>query len=327
MARANAEYYATHDPFGAAGDFITAPEISQMFGEIVGLWCVDLWRRAGKPGVRYVELGPGRGTLAEDTLRVMRNQGLEPAVDFVETSPILRAMQAERVPQASWHATIRTLPDDMALLVVANEFFDALPVRQFVRAITGWRERMVGFGPEGFRPEPGREPCDGIVPARLRNADPGGIYETSPAAASLMKALARRISRQGGAILAVDYGYAGYAAGDTLQAVHAHAYADPFAKPGASDLTAHVDFVALASAAEAGGLAAAGPVPQGDWLIELGIGARAALLGQANPKRIDDIEAARHRLTDGDEMGHLFKALAAVADGWPTPAGFGEDAE
>ncbi len=327
MARANAEYYATHDPFGAAGDFITAPEISQMFGEIVGLWLIDLWRRAGKPAVRYVELGPGRGTLAEDALRVMRNQGLEPPVDLVETSPILRATQADRVPRATWHAAIRTLPDDAPLLVVANEFFDALPVRQFVRAITGWRERMVGVGPEGFRPEPGREPCDGLVPARLRGADPGGIYETSPAAASLMKSLARRIAAQGGAILAIDYGYAGYAAGDTLQAVHAHAYADPFAKPGASDLTAHVDFSALANAAEGAGLTVSGPVPQGDWLTELGIGTRAALLGQANPRRIHDIEAARHRLTDGDEMGHLFKALAAVAPGWPAPAGFGEEGE
>jgi SAM-dependent MidA family methyltransferase len=321
MREANRAYYAAGDPLGVAGDFITAPEISQMFGEMVGLCLADLWRRAGAPAaVHYVELGPGRGTLAADALRAMARFGLAPPVHFVETSPALRAKQAEAVASAQWHDALATLPRDAPLLVVANEFFDALPIRQFVKTIAGWRERMVSFGPDGFVPVPGTTPYDALIPARLSGANPGSIVEAAPAVAAVAGPLARRLARQGGAALIIDYGYARRAAGDTLQAVHAHAYADPFALPGRSDLTAHVDFGALADAAA--GAEAIGPVDQGAWLQSLGIARRAEALAAAAPTRHEEIMAALHRLTAEEEMGTLFKVLALTAPGWPAPAGF-----
>ena len=320
MGLANAQYYAAGDPLGAAGDFVTAPEISQMFGEMIGLWLADLWSRAGRPAAAYVELGPGRGTLAADARRAMRSAGLEPPIHLVETSPVLRASQALLLPDAHVHDALATLPRDRPLLVVANEFFDALPVRQFVRSVTGWHERMVDHGPDGFTPVPGRANWDHAVPAHIVAADPGAIWESCPQAEAVAADLARRIAAQGGAALIVDYGYVGYAAGDTLQAVHAHAYADPFDRPGRSDLTAHVDFTALADAAR--GVRVWGPVAQGDFLTAIGLGARAARLAQAQPARTGEIEAARRRLVDGEEMGQLFKVLALTAPGWPEPEGF-----
>ncbi|TVV69693.1 class I SAM-dependent methyltransferase [Sphingomonas solaris] len=322
MAEANTAYYAARDPLGSDGDFITAPEISQMFGELTGLCLADLWQRAGRPDAAYAELGPGRGTLAADALRAMRPAGLAPPVHFVETSPALREKQAERVAGAFWHDDIATLPADRPLLVVANEFFDALPVRQLIATYSGWRERLVTHDGEGFVAVPGAVPFDAAVPAHLRRAAPGSILETCPAAVAITRALAARIVAQGGAAIVIDYGYAEHAAGDTLQAVHAHAYADPFAKPGASDLTAHVDFAALAAVAAAEGAVVAGPVDQGAWLAALGLSTRAAMLAKATPARAAEIEAARARLADADQMGTLFKALAIVAPGWPAPAGF-----
>jgi SAM-dependent MidA family methyltransferase len=322
MARANAHYYAHHDPFGAKGDFITAPEISQMFGELIGAWMADLWIRAGRPQVHYVELGPGRGTLAADALRAMHSAGLAPPVHFVETSPVLRAAQKERIPHAVWHDSLDTLPDDRPLLVAANEFFDALPIRQLVKTFSGWRERMVGLGPEGFEPVPGTVSFDDKVPDHLRTAALGSIIEAAPTAMKLARALARRLAAQGGAAIIIDYGHDGTHAGDTLQAVRAHGYADPFATPGASDLTAHIDFTALAEVARAAGLATHGPAPQGAWLGTLGIAARAAALGRAAPDRVDEIAAAHQRLTGREAMGRLFRAMALIAPGWPEPAGF-----
>jgi SAM-dependent MidA family methyltransferase len=322
MHLANAHYYATRDPFGAAGDFVTAPEISQMFGEMIGLALGELWQRHGRGPVAYVELGPGRGTLAVDALRAMKIVGLGPEVHLVETSPLLRDMQRERLPAATWHETIDSLPSDRPLLIVANEFFDALPVRQLIRTFGGWRERMIGDGPEGFEAKPGDVAMDEHVAAHLRDADPGGIVEDCPAAHAIANAIAARLARQGGMMLAFDYGYDGRAAGDTLQAVHAHAYADPFARPGSSDLTAHVDFGALAAAAVAGGARVVGPVEQGQWLMALGLSDRAAALARGAPERTDDIAAAYRRLTDRDEMGALFRVIAFVAPTWPDPAGF-----
>ncbi len=324
MGLANAHYYATRDPFGPVGDFVTAPEISQMFGELVGAWLADLWVRAGRPvGTVYVELGPGRGTLAADALRVMGKAGLAPPVHLIETSPVLRAAQRERVPRAIWHDAITTLPADAPLLIVANEFFDALPVRQFVATSFGWRERIVTLDHGAFVPVPGDEPCDAAIPADLRHARAGSIVETCPDGLAIATELAGRLSRQGGAALIVDYGYSGYAAGDTLQAVHAHAYADPFVRPGEQDLTAHVDFDALAGAAR--GMRVHGPVGQGGWLEALGIVGRAAALGAAAPERAAEIDTARRRLTDDDRMGELFKVLALAAPRWPEPAGFERD--
>jgi SAM-dependent MidA family methyltransferase len=258
--------------------------------------------------------------LAADALRAMRPAGLTPPVHFVETSPVLRAAQAERVPNAIWHDDLTTLPTDAALLVVANEFFDAIPVRQLVKTYSGWRERMVTHGPDGFAPIPGTRPCDDEVSDHFRDAPIGSILESSPVAQAMVGGLSARLANQGGAAILIDYGYANAAPGDTLQAVRAHAYADPFAMPGASDVTVHVDFSALAAAAN--GLTVHGPIPQGEWLGMLGLAQRAAVLARAAPERTDDIAAAHLRLTGPDEMGQHFKAMALVAPKWPEPAGF-----
>ena len=299
MAEANAHYYATRDPFGAAGDFTTAPEISQMFGELVGLWLADLWLRSGRPhGAHYVELGPGRGTLAADALRAMKGAGLTPDVHLVETSPVLREAQAARVPGALWHDDLATLPGEGPLLIVANEFFDALPVEQ--RDDAG-RLRTVDW-------QDGR-----FVPV--------GEVETeiSPASRAIAADLCRRIAAQGGAALIVDYGHDRPGRGDTLQAVCRHADADPFEAPGERDLTAHVDFVALAAAA--GNVRVSGPVAQGAWLDAMGLPLRAAALARAAPARTEEINAARDRLCAPAQMGRLFKVLAFSTLEWQEPAG------
>ena len=321
MAAANAHYYGTRDPLGAAGDFVTAPEISQMFGELVGLWCADLWDRAGRPEVAWVELGPGRGTLAADGLRAMAKAGLTPAVHFVETSPTLRAAQAERVPQATWHDTVDSLPADRPLIVVANEFFDALPIRQLIRRGEGWHERLVACQDTLFLPIAGKPVPLDVLPEPLRDAPAGAVLEISPASVGVMAALARRLAAQGGAMLAVDYGYEGPALGDTLQAVRGHGFANPFETPGDNDLSAHVDFTTLAAAAQANGAIAWGPVTQRDLLGQLGIDARAAALARAAPDKAEALLADRARLMG--EMGTLFKALAVTQSDWPAPAGFG----
>ncbi len=300
MAEANAHYYVTRDPLGAAGDFTTAPEISQMFGELAGLWLADLWLRSGRPaGAHYVELGPGRGTLAADALRAMKGAGLTPDVHFIETSPVLRRAQAERVPGATWHDDLSTLPGEIPLLIIANEFFDALPVEQYdgaggVRTIDWQDGRFVPIGEVES--------------------------ETSPVSLAIVADLSHRIAAQGGAALIVDYGHDRPGRGDTLQSVFRHAYADPFEAPGERDLTAHVDFSALAAAA--GGVRVSGPVSQGAWLDAMGLPLRAAALARAAPARTEEIEAARHRLSAPSQMGRLFKVLALTASQWQEPVGF-----
>jgi len=322
MALANAHYYGTRDPLGAGGDFTTAPEISQMFGELTGLCLADAWDRAGRPeGVSYVELGPGRGTLAADALRAMRAAGLTPPVELVETSPTLRARQAERLAAVRWHDDVATLPETGPLLVVANEFFDALPARQLVRAGDGWHERVVDVEGDRFVPKAGRPVPGSAIPAHVREAPEGSILEVSPAAAAIVRQLAQRLVRQGGVALIVDYGHAHTAAGDTLQAVRGHRYADPWMEPGENDLTVHVDFEALAAAAEAEGVRVLGPVAQGAWLTALGIDARAAALASTAPARAGEIEAAHARLTAPEQMGALFKVMALAAPAWADPAG------
>lgn len=310
MARCNAHYYATRDPLGAAGDFTTAPEISQMFGELIGACLADAWTRAGNPAVRIVELGPGRGTLMADVLRVLRRAGCAAPVHLVETSPTLRAAQARAVPDAAWHDDLAHVPDDTSLLLVANEFFDALPVRQFERTAPGWRERIVAHDGTRFVPALGSMPMDVFVPPALAATPIGSVFETSPASTAIAAEIGARLRTHGGAAVIVDYGHAGPTTGDTLQAVRAHAFADPFATPGEVDLTAHVDFSALADAA---GVTAQGPVGQGDFLTALCIDARASRLGGQ--------EAALARLTEADAMGTLFKVLGLTA-GWPRLAGF-----
>ncbi|NJB90386.1 SAM-dependent MidA family methyltransferase [Sphingopyxis italica] len=327
MAAANAHYYATRDPLGAAGDFITAPEISQMFGEMIGIWIADLWSRAGRPAFRYVELGPGRGTLAADALRVMARFDCAPqGVHLVETSPTLRAAQLARLPAAEHHDEIDALPDDTPLLIVANEFFDALPIHQYVRTTGGWRELMVERIDGGLGSAAGDIPADDAVPAPLRDQPEGTIVETAPVAAAIMQRCAFRLARQGGAMLAIDYGYRGPAAGDTLQAVRAHRFADPFTDPGEVDLTAHVDFTALADVAQGAGVIATPLAMQGDWLRRLGIDARLQSLTAAAPDRADELQGQRNRLVEQHAMGDLFKVMAFTAPGWPAPAGFTGDA-
>ncbi|WP_428630545.1 class I SAM-dependent methyltransferase [Sphingopyxis sp.] len=326
MAAANGHYYATRDPLGVAGDFTTAPEISQMFGEMIGVWIADLWARAGGPAFRYVELGPGRGTLAADALRAMARFGCTPlGVHFVETSPVLRAAQSARLPAAIHHDDIDDLPDDGAAIIVANEFFDALPVHQYVRTATGWRERMVERLGTRLVAVPGEVPADELVPTALRNAAERCIVETAPASAAIMQRCAFRLARHGGAMLVIDYGYRGPAAGDTLQAVKAHRFADPFADPGEVDLTTHVDFAALGDAAAPTGATVSAVAPQGDWLQRLGIDARLQSLAAAAPGRAKELQGQRDRLVAADAMGKLFKVMAITAAGWPSPAGFTGD--
>ncbi len=324
LALCNAQYYATRDPFGVGGDFTTAPEISQIFGELIGAWVVEMWRRAGSPATaRLVELGPGRGTLMADMMRSMTAAKWFPKVDFVETSPVLRAAQGARVPGAKWSDGLDGVPDDAPLFLVANEFFDALPLRQFVRGAAGWRERVVVVGDDGFAPALGPIDATVLVPPLLASAAVGSVVEMSPTSTAIAAEIGARLARHGGAALIVDYGHAGPATGDTLQAVRAHALADPFAQPGEVDLTAHVDFGALSAAIETAGVPARGPVGQGDFLRALGIDVRAAALkARATERQATAIDAAVERLTGEDAMGTLFKVLAVSPDGSAMP-GFG----
>ncbi|HEX8222584.1 MAG TPA: SAM-dependent methyltransferase [Allosphingosinicella sp.] len=323
MGLANAHYYATRDPLGAAGDFVTAPEISQMFGELVGLALADVWVRAGRPeGTLYLELGPGRGTLAADALRAMRAAGLEPAVHLVEASPVLRRAQADRLPHATWHDDLSTLPGDRPILAVANEFFDALPVRQLIATAAGWRERLVTVDGDRFVPAAGPPVPAAAIPEHVRAAPPGTVLETSPASLAYARRLADRLTMQGGAALIVDYGHDRLRAGETLQAVRKHEYADPWIEPGESDLTAHVDFESLARALAEPGARVHGPVGQGDWLARLGIDARAEALARSAPDRADELRMARNRLASPDQMGQLFRVMGLSAPAWPAPGGF-----
>jgi SAM-dependent MidA family methyltransferase len=302
MEACNAYYYATRDPLGGRGDFITAPEISQMFGELIGAALADCWTRAGAPDdAVYAELGPGRGTLASDALRVLRAAGFAGEVHFVETSPVLREEQKTVVPDAHWHDNIEDLPA-RPLLLVANEFLDALPVRQFV----GNAERGVIVA------------AGGLVFDR-----DGEIVESSPARDDAVALVATCIAAKGGAALIIDYGHERSAPGDTLQAMRRHGYAPALDQPGEQDLTAHVDFEAVARAARSGGeVKVTRLVSQGEWLRRVGIEARAAMLAEANPKRAGEIGSAVQRLTARDGMGELFKTVAIHSFDWPAPAGF-----
>ncbi|MGE5064322.1 MAG: class I SAM-dependent methyltransferase [Myxococcales bacterium] len=301
MEACNSYYYATRDPLGARGDFTTAPEISQIFGELIGGCLADAWRRAGAPAdAIYAELGPGRGTLASDALRVMRSAGFGGGVHFVETSPVLREAQRTSVPDAHWHDTMEALPAK-PLLLVANEFLDALPVRQHV----GGMERRVIAAAGG-----------------LAFDRDGEIVENSPARDEAVAAAARHLASHGGVSLIIDYGHERSAPGDTLQAVHAHRFAPVLDSPGEQDLTAHVDFEAVGRAASESGAAVTGVVSQGEWLKHLGIVARADALSRSNPDLATKIAAAAHRLIAREEMGGMFKVIAIHSRAWPVPAGF-----
>ena len=324
MREANAEYYGKRDPFGADGDFITAPEISQMFGELVGLWVTDLWLRSGgAEAVNLVELGPGRGSLMADLLRATAKFGFSPTVHFVETSDALRAVQLRTVPKAIHHHSLDTLPRAGPLLIIANEFFDALPIRQCVATHSGWRERVVARDRGSkFIAVPGTRAVDHMVPADVRSAPSHSIYETSPDASEMLFDLSRRLHEQNGALLIIDYGYVLPGLGSTLQAVKAHEYADPFENPGEHDLTAHVNFSEIVNLARMQNLRVSGPVEQGRWLQALGIDMRAGQLAASAPERADDVQKMRDRLVEPAQMGALFKVLAISSENWPEPEGF-----
>ncbi len=301
MARANAAYYATHDPFA---DFTTAPEICQAFGEVLGLWAAVCWRVLGEPApVLLVEAGPGRGTLMADALRAIAAAapGFAAALrlHLLETSPRLRAEQAQRLPGATWHDSLHTLPRG-PLLLLANEFLDALPIRQFVRRGAGWRERYVAAGAFVER-------C--ALPPDL-DAGEGEVVEVCESARAFAAAVAERLARDGGAALFLDYGPAARAPGDSLQALRQRGFADPLAAPGEADLTAHVDFAALAAAAEAEGAAVCGPLAQGLFLARLGLAQRVERLARTAPlAQGQALLASARRLLEPAAMGSLFKVL------------------
>jgi len=330
MGESNARYYSGKDPLGAGGegggDFITAPEISQMFGELIGLWLADMWINNGRnEPIYYVELGPGRGTLAKDALRSARKYGLEPYVHFVETSQALKDVQLMTVPGAIWHDSLASIPQDGPMLLVANEFLDALPIRQLVRTPDGWRERMVGLEGERFVFVAGRQPMDSAVPADIIDAPEQTILETCPAAAAIMYELAGRLTDQGGAALVVDYGQTKLKTGSTFQAVRDHQKIDPFAAPGASDLTALVDFETLEKVARSRNARHIGTETQGNWLRALGIETRAKNLAAQAPQYAQEIAAAMDRLVDAKQMGDLFKVMALSSPNWSGGAGFGAE--
>jgi len=318
MARCVAHYYATRDPLGARGDFITAPEVSQMFGELIGVWMAAVWQQMGSPPqMRIIELGPGRGTLMADALRAAKVLPgfLTPvSVHLVEISPVLRDKQQETlrgvgVPFA-WHTALEEVPGGPAI-VIANEFFDALPVHQAIKRSDGWHERRIGLDAEGELTF--TEAAETIAsfgdgpPPSIRNAGAGSIFEWRDPAP--MRALGSRIA-QGGAALVIDYGHVQSAIGDTLQAVGAHAFANPLESPGERDLTAHVDFEAFIRDVSVAGARPLDPLEQGHFLRRLGIEARAAKLkASASSQQAVAIDAAVARLTGSgrSEMGRLFK--------------------
>ncbi|WP_073131641.1 class I SAM-dependent methyltransferase [Muricoccus roseus] len=323
MARANAVYYAARDPFGAAGDFTTAPEITQAFGECLGLWAAVTWTLMGRPDpVILAEAGPGRGTMMADALRavgqMMPDFARAARLHLVETSPLLREAQRARLPEAAWHETVEALPEG-PMIFLANEFLDALPIRQFVRRGGAWMERHVAEGAFLERPAPDAPLPDAPLPDR---GEEGEIREVNEPARAIAAALGARLAGQGGAALFIDYGPERSGPGDSLQAIRNRAPADPLADPGSADLTAHVDFAALAAAARAAGAGVHGPIPQGVFLARLGLHSRAAALAASDPGRgARHVEAAM-RLTAPEAMGRLFKALVLCHPGLSTPPGF-----
>ena len=317
-------YYARRDPFGVAGDFITSPEISQMFGELIGLWAAATWRAMESPAqVNLVELGPGRGTMMVDVLRaarVMPDFRAAIGVHLIEISGALVGLQRSALSgvdvPVSWHRAIEEVPEG-ALILLANEFFDALPIRQAVMCADGWHERVIKIGDDDkFHFSIDRDPIplfDKLLPRTLRAAKIGEIFEWRTDNIALE--IGRRVVRSGGAALIIDYGHVTSDVGDTLQAVRAHRKSDPLAAPGLTDVTAHVDFQALGLDAESIGARIHGPIEQAALLRRLGIEQRAAALkAAAPPDYAATIDAARGRLTSEDRtgMGRLFKAIAVA---------------
>lgn len=326
-------YYVTRQPFGAEGDFVTAPDVSQMFGELMGAWVTHVWEAMGRPtNVRLVELGPGRGTLMRDLLRAARPLRGSAHVHLVEVSAPLAQVQREALALArsgwdlAWHGTFDDVPDG-PLLLVANELFDALPVRQFVCMDGAWHERLVDADEGGalrFVASPRPSPAALLLPPEVRAlASDGAVAEVSPQAIALATRIAGRIAQKGGAALVIDYGAAELGARDTLQAVLGHRRHDVLTAPGGADLTAHVDFALLGRAANEAGARTEGPVFQRDFLLRLGLAQRAAALAHTNPDRQAEIASAVRRLTGDAEMGTHFQVLGIAHPALPLLPGFG----
>lgn len=334
MEAAASHYYATRNlPFGADGDFVTAPEISQMFGEMIAAWFVDLWMQAGNPDrVQLIELGPGRGTLTADILRTLSSwPDLKSAISIhlVETSSLLRQEQARALKayRPVWYDRLEEVPDGRCF-IVANEFFDALPIHQFRKIEGKWRERCIDYDAVErqffFTAQPAKFDVASVMPRDFLGAPDGSIFEISPASLSVMEEITRRVASFGGAGLVVDYGHAVPGLGDTLQCVENHRYSDVLENPGAKDITAHVDFATLKMAA-AGHADVHGPVTQGEFLKRLGIEQRAEALRRGGGEA-KDVALALHRLTAPSEMGGLFKVMGLTPKGGAEkPAGFGDE--
>jgi NADH dehydrogenase [ubiquinone] 1 alpha subcomplex assembly factor 7 len=325
-------YYMRRDPFGEKGDFTTAPEISQMFGEMIGAWAADTWIKLGSPPeLILAECGPGRGTLMADALRATKKvSGFHEAVQIhlIETSPVLREKQKEMLTgyKVQWHETVHDLPREPQMILMANEFLDALPVRQLVKTAGGWREKVVAFEDGKFvfvlresAPELPEE-----VPEHINSeADEGDIYEISPVRRGYAEGIFKRLGRQGGAVLFIDYGHERASCGDTLQAVHRHEFCDVLDNIGEADITAHVNFEELKKAAEVQGMYLEGPVTQSDFLKNLGIDLRAEMLCRnADSHRQDQIRSELERLISAGQMGNLFKVLAVSSQKEIELAGF-----
>jgi len=323
-------FYATRHAIGARGAFTTAPEISQIFGELLGLWCAQLWHDRGCPGcVRLVELGPGRGTLMDDALRALRSvpaflDTLE--IVLVEASPMMEEIQRAHLRHACapvrWVRQWSEIEQDRPLFLLANEFLDALPIRQFVMTARGWCERVIATSEDALSFALSPVPLPLAAPARRGAAEPGAVYEISPAAEALVEGISRVIAAHGGGALFIDYGHAGDGFGDTLQAVEDHRPVDMLARPGNADISAHVDFAAIAESARRGGGKSWGPRGQGEFLRALGIDLRADRLAAAEPAHAQDIRMAVARLTDRDAMGTLFKVMAVTPPEASQPPGF-----
>ena len=329
-------YYVSRDPLGREGDFTTAPEVSQMFGELLGLWAASVWKAMGSPSLlRLIELGPGRGTMMADALRALRvlpplYQAL--SVHLIEINPVLREKQKatlSSVRNLAWHQSIDEVPDGPSV-IFANEYFDVLPIHQVVKRETGWHERVVEFDEDGklvfgtaADPTPRFEV---LLPPWVRAAPIGAVFEWRPDA-EIMK-IASRVRDQDGAALIIDYGHLRSDAGDTFQAIARHSFTDPLRAPGQADVTAHVDFQALARAAEDIGARVHGPVTQGEFLKRLGIETRAVtLMAKAGHEVSEDISGALKRLTDSGRggMGSMFKVLAISEPQLTSLAGFSDE--
>lgn len=327
-------YYRTRDPLGRAGDFTTAPEISQIFGELIGLWCAAVWQQSGgRTPINLIELGPGRGTMMMDMLRAARSvpefsDAL--SIHLVETSPVLKDRQRETLADAAtqfpieWHDDITSLPEG-PVLIVANEFFDALPVDQWVKAEKGWRLRCVGLNQkDGFQfvVDDTVTPSSGVIPSSLNGVvETGSIFESSPVGEKIGTELASLLIKDGSAALIIDYGHPRSAIGETLQAVGEHKKQDIFDRPGDIDLTAHVDFEGLGKSMALPGLSVFGPIPQGAFLTALGIEHRTkALISRADSQQAETLRTGTERLIAADAMGTLFKVMAVGrSDAGPLP--------